>query len=434
MIPCGLLQTPCKRENCVVMPGTVAQFCSDNTQAEVDAQYAEGVWEGTQLVGGTAATIAVGFIPVVGPVIQIASAANQGIQAYYTCSQLAEIRNNPSISQEVKDQFSRTCVTSSISAVTGLIGGSSSVVSQVAGTTLSATSQLTLTGLGMVDNFGNLTVSGINANNLCRVYGTSSYECYGALANAGIAIGSTASGVYQFGNTVNNYLDQQINQAFGDMSSWGYGYSSNSINNNLQEIGGGAYGDTYIDSNTGKLIKIYKDPSHPNNVLQMDLYKQFSDQAPFITHRGTLPDGSGFAQDYFSDTVPIKDFHGKLTMEEFNQAIEDLRTMQNVTGVPHGDLAAVNGMHGGNTLIQTLPDGSHKVVIVDYGGTQNHYKSLINYSPEAHMQSELKYFQQHLTLYRMSLKEQIINMGAGSSTIRDLFQSSSSDPWGTLMP
>ena len=200
MIPCGLSQTLCKRENCVVMPGTVSQFCSESTQSEVAEQYVEGVWEGTKVVGGTAATIAVSFIPVVGPVVQIASAATQGLVAYYTCSELAEIRNEPSIDQEIKDQFSRACITSSISAATGFIGGGSSLVSQVVGPTLSATSQLTLTGLGMVDNFGNLAVSSMNANNICKVYGTSSYECYAALANAGISIGSTALGVYQFSN------------------------------------------------------------------------------------------------------------------------------------------------------------------------------------------------------------------------------------------
>ena len=111
------------------------------------------------------------------PVVQIASAVTQGVQAVYTCSELTQMKNNPNIDQAVKDQFATACMTSSISAVTGTIGGGASTVSTFA-TGLSTGTQLALSGVSMVDNIGNLAVSGINANNVCQLYGSHSSECY----------------------------------------------------------------------------------------------------------------------------------------------------------------------------------------------------------------------------------------------------------------
>jgi hypothetical protein len=133
----------------------------------------------------------------------------------------------------------------------------------------------------------------------------------------------------------------------------------------FKKLGAGFFGDTYLDSINNYAVKVFAAPTDLNNVYQRQLYEQFSDQAPFITYRGTLPGEVGFAQDYFPNTVSAKSYIGPdLTDFEINQALNDLATMQNVTGVPHGDL------HMGNTLIQTLPSGERRVVIIDYGGTQ----------------------------------------------------------------
>ena len=169
--------------------------------------------------------VAVSFLPGVGPVVQIASAVTQGVQAVYTCSELAQMKNNPNIDQAVKDQFATACMTSSISAVTGTIGGGASVVSTFA-TGLSTGTQLALSGVSMVDNIGNLAVSGINANNVCQLYGSHSSECYMALGNAGVAVGSTALSGYQFGKNTNVYLNQQVNQMLAGTDSWGHGYQA----------------------------------------------------------------------------------------------------------------------------------------------------------------------------------------------------------------
>jgi len=169
--------------------------------------------------------VAVSFLPGVGPIIQIASAVTQGVQAVYTCSELAQIRSDPNIDQAVKDQFATACMTSSISAVTGTIGGGASTVSTFA-TGLSTGTQLALSGVSMVDNIGNLAVSGINANNVCQLYGSHSSECYMALGNAGVAVGSTALSGYQFGQNTNVYLNQQVNQMLAGTDSWGHGYQA----------------------------------------------------------------------------------------------------------------------------------------------------------------------------------------------------------------
>jgi hypothetical protein len=167
------------------------------------------------------------FTPA-GPVLQIISATTQGVQAVYTCSELAQIKNNPDIDQATKDQFSKACAASSISAVTGLIGGGASAVNTFA-TGLSTGAQLTVSGIGMVDNLGNLVVSGMNVNTICEIYGKDSLECYTAKANAAVAAGSTAVGVYQFGNNYNTYVNQQIADIFDGLDSLGYGYQSVSV-------------------------------------------------------------------------------------------------------------------------------------------------------------------------------------------------------------
>jgi hypothetical protein len=165
------------------------------------------------------------FVQGFGPVVQIVSAVTQGVQAVYTCSELTQMKNNPNIDQAVKDQFATACMTSSISAETGTIGGGASTVSTFA-TGLSTGTQLALSGVSMVDNIGNLAVSGINANNVCQLYGSHSSECYMALGNAGVAVGSTALSGYQFGQNTNVYLNQQVNQMLAGTDSWGHGYQA----------------------------------------------------------------------------------------------------------------------------------------------------------------------------------------------------------------
>ncbi|GEM_PF-2245156 len=215
-----------------------SNICSDGVPAGVQAPVAlpkvcqsdpvtydpEDLRQDAQIMAGLFTTLA-SFVPGVGPVVQIVSAVTQGVQAVYTCSELTQMKNNPNIDQAVKDQFATACMTSSISAVTGTIGGGASTVSTFA-TGLSTGTQLALSGVSMVDNIGNLAVSGINANNVCQLYGSHSSECYMALGNAGVAVGSTALSGYQFGQNTNVYLNQQVNQMLAGTDSWGHGYQA----------------------------------------------------------------------------------------------------------------------------------------------------------------------------------------------------------------
>jgi hypothetical protein len=152
--------------------------------------------------------VVLSFTPA-GPIIQIISAGVQGVQAIYTCGQLAQVNANPNIDAGTKANFKNACVTSSISAATGLIGGGASAVSTFAGSSLSAGSQLALSGVGMIDNVGNVVVSGMNANNVCQLYGSNSWQCMSAIANAGIAVGSSTLSVNKFVKSSNMYREQQ---------------------------------------------------------------------------------------------------------------------------------------------------------------------------------------------------------------------------------
>lgn len=61
----------------------------------------------------------------------------------------------------------------------------------------------------MVDNVGNVVVSGMNANNACNLYGSNSFQCYAALGNAGVAVGSIVLSGYQFGQSYGSYSQQR---------------------------------------------------------------------------------------------------------------------------------------------------------------------------------------------------------------------------------
>jgi hypothetical protein len=136
----------------------------------------------------------ISFTPA-GPVLQIISSTFQGLKSLYNCAELGQIKNNPDIDQATKDQFTSACATSSISAVTGLIGGGVNTLNTFGGV---SGNPLILSGIGMIDNVGNVVASSMGVQNTCETYGLNSSQCYMALANAGIAVGSTGLSAYNF--------------------------------------------------------------------------------------------------------------------------------------------------------------------------------------------------------------------------------------------
>jgi len=137
-----------------------------------------------------------------------------------------------------------------------------------------------------------------------------------------------------------------------------------------KQIGGGIYGDVYLDENLGVLTKVFKQPSDFPEMMttsqkQMEIYEHYANVAPGITFYGAIPEG-GFKQQFFgnSQTLLNLQMHNQaLTPEEIQQAQSTLAQLHSITGVAHGDLS------GNNILVQTDPiTGSRTVIFIDYGG------------------------------------------------------------------
>jgi hypothetical protein len=305
--------------------GLPTSLSSSHNQAQCHASPPEG-WEEIQAaeIKGTLIGVQVGlsFVPGLGPIIQIVSAATQGVQAVYTCSELAEIKNNPEIDQATKDQFSRACLTSSISAVTGAIGGGASAVGTVVGSSLSVGGQLALSGVGMIDNVGNVVVGGMNANNACQLYGSNSLQCYAALGNMGVAVGSAALSGYQFGQSYNNYaLQLQTNQILNQL----YDAQIN-LNSQLESAGV----TTIINADRSVDSYFSQHPSivgyYDSQTKTINLLSGYEDYA--YTHEliHAIRDNQG-ANQAISSYLNTVDFRNPLSQQQMYTALEEVGTI-----------------------------------------------------------------------------------------------------------
>ncbi len=159
-----------------------------------------------------------------------------------------------------------------------------------------------------------------------------------------------------------------------------------------RKIGEGANGVTYLDETTGVLTKVVKktQSDYGNRLIEDSMIRQSQfmekngGQNGVPAFKGYIYDDSRNIIGYKMEYVPgpnLREFYasgGRLTQEEVNQAIIDLKATQNGIGGPHGDL--VNGdlvrgyqLNSGNVIVVTKPDGKHRLVFIDYTGSNYIY-------------------------------------------------------------
>jgi len=139
----------------------------------------------------------------------------------------------------------------------------------------------------------------------------------------------------------------------------------------------GAYGTVYIDTQNGSAVKIF----HPyvsqsslsitsvNN--EISFYEQYGGQAGIPKLKGFVYDAQNNLIGYQQEFIPgqtLNDFYrsgGRLTQGQIDEAVNELKQIQNITGRAHGDLATKGKVDNTNNII-IQPDG--RVRFIDFSG------------------------------------------------------------------
>ncbi len=145
----------------------------------------------------------------------------------------------------------------------------------------------------------------------------------------------------------------------------------------VTKLGSGAYADTYVDSTTGTVVKVFKDTTLQSEVAiqsaenEIKFYQQFGGQAGIPNFEGFVYDAMGniigYKQSYIAGKT-LADYvaaGGKFTQDQINQAVSELQQIQTVTGRAHGDIA-VSGQIVNPDNIIVGSDG--KMYFIDFSG------------------------------------------------------------------
>lgn len=180
-------------------------------------------------------------------------------------------------------------------------------------------------------------------------------------------------------------------------------------------LGEGVLGRTFVNQKDGVVVKIFKkgfwesgEPFDNSNLLQNELHKLHSGKAGMPKYLFEVTDewGNliGFGQEFVANSVTLSSYlkqGNKLTSEEIQDGIDQLRELHRLTGLPHGDVAYPGFLNKGNILVQTLFDENgniigRKIRFIDYFG--NLYKTLDN-NPRAvndYRDKEVRFFKEHM--------------------------------------
>ncbi|QQG47435.1 MAG: hypothetical protein HY044_04925 [Candidatus Woesebacteria bacterium] len=145
----------------------------------------------------------------------------------------------------------------------------------------------------------------------------------------------------------------------------------------VTKLGSGAYADTYVDSTTGTVVKVFKNTTLQSEVAiqsaenEIKFYQQFGGQAGIPNFEGFVYDATGniigYKQSYIAGKT-LADYvtaGGKFTQDQINQAVSELQQIQTVTGRAHGDIA-VSGQIVNPDNIIVGSDG--KIYFIDFSG------------------------------------------------------------------
>ena len=161
----------------------------------------------------------------------------------------------------------------------------------------------------------------------------------------------------------------------------------------------GARAIAVVDKKGGNLIKISRYVNDPNNLSQIATYQN---NAALLGYRGVIGDNQAFVQEFIPNTKQLMEYSpGKtFTQQEIDDAVAQLKELQNATGVPHGDIASAGVINRHNVLVQEGPNGEKKIKIIDYAGQDTEMiESLSEEELALYMQRELENFRKGLEKY-----------------------------------
>lgn len=177
-------------------------------------------------------------------------------------------------------------------------------------------------------------------------------------------------------------------------SSWQYADIDSEQIMYGEKLPGGANSNIFYDEKTNELTHLWgKYPTEEvakQNVHQMELYRRLDGKHPFFKFVREVP--GGWTAEYFPNQGNLKEYldnGGKLTKEQIEKAVDNLREMQNLAGEAHGDIVGrpdyVDGFN--RMLIQKKLDTiepygflefnnilvglNGELIIIDYAGHSN---------------------------------------------------------------
>jgi len=190
-----------------------------------------------------------------------------------------------------------------------------------------------------------------------------------------------------------------------------------------KKIISGSSNDIYKNEQTNQVTHLWRFESDKNrkiqNQHQMEVYKANAGKSPQFTFTREVP--GGWMEPFIENVGDLKDYltvGSKLTIEQVQQAVDDLKNMQALTQEAHGDLVKrPDFIHDWNytSAYEKLEDWGYlnyqnilvspegKLIIRDYAGNSD--PSSIggwegpdrnNVKSEIYMANELKFFEEGL--------------------------------------
>jgi len=144
-------------------------------------------------------------------------------------------------------------------------------------------------------------------------------------------------------------------------------------------LGSGAFGQTYLDDSSNTVTKIFFDSEYSANIAQIDFYRQYGGQYGIPGFIGEVP--GGFQMEYIENSITLGEYikrGGTFTADEVACAIGDLKQIQEMTGLAHGDIVKFlprdnrHVLHPGNIMVQLSP-GGNRIRLIDFWAEPNFF-------------------------------------------------------------